>query len=335
MTTTVNVNNPATLSSAEESFLLSGVNASTAIALKASEVKDKEEEAKSSRRKSRLMPTGGTAKLAPAANGASMAQIKSVIDQMTPKQRAAFVDALNKFQADVEKVKEALASIKNPQEPTVLELQTLVKKAVAIRGDVDAALNTAKAAGADTHSSISIWFALEQFMVNDVMGMNNLEMSSAMKQVQAQSNAISTVAAGLSNLNTQISQQKSTDVMKSVGFSIGVFLLGLLLSGPTLGASLATGIAIAIAFPVCNSQDANQQGTSRFDFLTDSAPNTTQMLEDQNTQQAWSLVGTNSNQQLSTTMQLHVQQTSQVNVQAAQQFSTMINYASQTMSTGH
>jgi hypothetical protein len=333
---TAMIKDPVTLNTAQENFLVSGVKTSTAVPLEASEIKDKKQEAKSAQRKSRLMPTGGTAKLAPAANAASMAQIKSVIDQMTPKQKIAFVDALNQFKSDVEKVKKALAEIKNHTTPTLSDIKTLAKAAVAVREDVNTALNTAKAAGADTHASTSIWFVLEQFMVNDVMGMNNLEMSAAMKQVQAQSAAVANVAAGLSKLNAEVGQQKSTDVWKSVGFAIGVVLLGLVLALPTGFTSIPASIAIAVAFPVCNAEDnAAGKSDTRFDFLSDSSPNTTQMLQDQNTQQAWSLIGTNSNQQLSTVMQLHVQQTSQVNVQAAQQFSTMINYASQTMSTGH
>jgi hypothetical protein len=329
------VNNPITLDSAQDNFLLSGVNASTAVQLKASEVEDKKREAKPSRRKSTLMPTGGVAKLSSAAKAAKMAQIKDVIDRMTPEQKIAFVNALNQFQADVAKVREVLAGIKNQNAPSLSDINTVVEAAAAVRKDVDAVLKTAKAAGADSNSSTSIWFVLEQFMVNDVMGMNNLEMSAAMKQVQAQSSAIANVAAGLSKMNTQITEQKTTDTMKSVGFAVGVFLAGLLLAPFTGGLSLAAGIAVAIAIPVCNAQDtAAGVKDTRFDFLSDNSPNTSQMLQDQNNQQAWSLIGTNSNQQLSTTMQLHVQQTSQLNVQAAEQFSTMINYASQTMSTG-
>jgi hypothetical protein len=327
------VKDSTSASSATGAYLLSG--AATAIQLKALETQDKE----TPHRKTKLMPTGGTAKLASDPTAELPPEIRNVIDKMTPEQRKAFVDALIKFQADVEKLKAVLLSMKNANAPTPEETETLIKAAQVVGNDAKGVLSPVKSVkSSDPKEETSIWFLLQEFMVNDIMGMNNLEMSAAMKQVQAQSNNITNVAAGLSKMNADIAKVKSPDVTSNCIFSIGVFLAGLILAPFTGGASLAAGIAIAIAFPVCNAQDVGSDAAGRFgglsDFMTNTTLDTTQLTTAQNTQQGWSLIGTNSNQQLSTTMQLHVQQTSQVNVQAAQQFSTMINYASQTMSTG-
>jgi hypothetical protein len=318
--------------STTEAYLLSG--AATAIQLKA-EVQDKE----APHKKTKLMPTGGTAKLDSDPTAELPPEIRNVIDKMTPEQRKAFVDALIKFQADIEKLKAVLSSMKNGNAPTPEEMETLIKAAQVVGNDAKGVLSPVKSVkSSDPKEETSIWFLLEKFMVDGIMGMNNLEMSAAMKQVQAQSNNITNVAAGLSKMNADIAKQKAPDVTKNCIFSIGVFLAGLILAPFTGGASLAAGIAIAIAFPVCNAQDNANGAAGRFGdlsgFMTSTTLDTTQLTTVQNTQQGWSLIGNNANQGLSTTMQLHVQQASQVNGQAAQQFSTMINYASQTMSTG-
>lgn len=256
--------------------------------------------------------------------------VAKALAAMAPAQKIEFTSHLNDYLKSVQNVKTVLAQVKDPNNPTEAEKAQIVNASINVKQN---AQNLVKNSG-DGETQVSIWYLLANFMANDIMGINEKEESAAMYQVQANAATLDQINDNLAKLNPTLEKAHHTDIWKSIGFAIASVFCGLILAPFTAGLSLAAGISIAVAFPVCNAEDSNKsQSAARFNFLQDNSADQQALLEASVSQSTLSNIGTQANQSQQTTMQLHVTQTSQIISQAAQQFSEMIQGAAQTANT--
>jgi hypothetical protein len=350
MTTSSAVINSVNASSNSLTALqISTINAKNVTDEAAIKAKLKETEAeikggRSSKGSSKIMPTS-TLSAVPVQSPAGLAllnhpTISSAMSKMSPEQKIHFVDTLNAYLKSVNDVKATIASAEDSSNPTLMEKMEVVAKAVVgVAQNIGKVANAAKAQGSEP--TISIWYLLANFMANDIMGINEKEESAAMYQIQANSVSLESVNEHLGSLNPQLQSDHHLDGWKVTGFELGcaaAFVIGIAAAPFTGGLSLALSLgalAVGIAFPICNAEDSKKPaGKERFSFLSDDhSASQQQLLEASISQSSWSNVGTQTNQSQQTTMQLHVTQTSQIIVQAAEEFSQMIQGAAQAANT--
>lgn len=306
----------------------------------ASELQTGAENIKSARTRKRvkLLPTGSTYPNAKevASTPDLLASIRKAAIKMTPEERKETFDNLTAFQKNVNEFCNALST-----PATEDAVKTVVNQAQNVYQSMEkVAQSITSKAEPDHDSGLSIWTIMTNFMISQ-MNMNNKEMSGAMTQVQAQSARLDIVSQGLTQLNDTVLSQKSPNTSTSIavagaGAGIGA-IIGAIIGSIVPGLGTAIGAIVggligggaASVLPIVNA--ATNGTTPMCSFLESNTPDAGQQITDQNSQQLFSTIGTQANQAMSTTMQLHVQQTSQNTIQYSQQFSTMVSYFGQMM----
>ncbi len=195
----------------------------------------------------------------------------------------------------------------------------------------------------DSDDDVSIWYILKDFMQRE-MNINGQDQQSATMQIQAQSTALSEANQSLANFNIHVSNETSFSWMQLIksGGTVGVTALllvgGLLTMNPIL---LGLGVAYAAGLIYVNTAKPSSGAFSSSSFLgnmftmsdTTNTPSPGDSIKDQSTMMQINNSATQANQKMNTTMQIQIEQPSQLNQQFAQTFSSLINYAAQAAAT--
>lgn len=166
---------------------------------------------------------------------------------------------------------------------------------------------------------ISIWWAMMNFFVNGVMQQNQEEMSAAAYQVQVQ------------NHNLELAQDAYKKIEDDIhgaisGKELNWFGKGVYGIRKFFGSKDSEGETLS-------QFEKNNPNSESWVYSKDKQMNPGEAQLQQAKILGVNTISTRANNGLSTTMQMHVQQPSQLNTQYAQQFSSMIGYFANMMQT--